>query len=80
LIEVCKIEEIRRRKGLMGIDGMEHMEIDIIKHMEKEGWQLEERYCSPSKDEYSEIVEFPLNNYSFSKDEIVDVRLEIDYS
>lgn len=79
IIEVSKIENIKRMEGL-DHEGIEKMENDlIIKHMEQEGWQFTERYTSPSKDKYSERGEFPLNNYSFNKKGIGDIGLEIEF-
>jgi hypothetical protein len=79
LDEVCKIEETRIRKAL-NYNKIEQIENDlIINRMNQEGWQFMERDTSPSKDEYVEIVELPLQNYYFTKDETVHIWIEIAF-
>lgn len=79
LNEVVALAEIKNRKNLAS-ERIQQLESDrILKHKKLEGWRFMERDTSPSADAYREIVELPLHNYYFSRDEQVHIWLKIEF-
>ena len=79
LNEVVALAEIKNRKNLSS-ERIQQIESDrILKHKKLEGWRFMERDTSPSADAYREIVELPLHNYYFSRDEQVHIWLKIEF-
>jgi hypothetical protein len=70
----------QQSKGLSRLTDLEKRENEEVRRRQEfNGWQLMERYTSPSEDEYREICELPLHHYHFQCNGQIDVWLRFEF-
>jgi hypothetical protein len=77
--EVLILKEQEKKKAF-SLERTRSLEYEkIIRHEMLQGWQHTGRDTSPSEDQYSERVDFPLHDYSFNRDDRVSIWLHFEF-